>query len=1010
MTIYPEALDTDLELPRIDENVTEISGDAINSLRDAVFAIERAIGIDPQGHAASLVARINNVIDADGNIKTSALASRGLVTLPITNAHVGDNAAIEESKLDLDFTTAFLKGRVDSNAIDIAAVEDSLNAFAAQTSLHFTGDGDRHDGYQIDILDSIRGVDDVESALHQVNNAFTQHENTVVNVHAAAGISVNNEFQTISAENVQDALVELDNANVGVIDIHQDAMHDNAAVINVRGHQGDQGNLSETILASTIYQTDITEATNILQVMRPNVARVTSKNIDPRSLSIGVSQNLRIAAGGLNRSPLDVNLSSIIPTEDIDTIVSKINETARTEHYPISSYNTGGKLTIAHNLPGEQFTIQISDAVSFPAAEALGFGDVVSTVFEWSDNHHSAYVGGKKILDLKTLLDISHTHGSASATIAPGLGDLSAFGLDNDNTGGGAGRVLCHITNHDTDSTANGTYYITTYPTTSTFVLNEIIPAGVFDLEIVADSTNFINSSNGEIFDIFLEDVVDGYAAVTKSKRVAYGPIAGVSIRAVSNTFPDQGMEWQITDATYIKFIQDGDDGEIVTIPAGFQGHLKVYAPDNINSAIIEVTGNPGSSAQTITMTPFAETDDSLYISSVHYSGNFGTSVLKFVTDKRKIGGSVENKTENKLSPLPFEESIKDLRNNGIVRGFEFVSSGSSSFTVRGGRAYVDGRKLDVPTKEIVVTDFSPANKLLLLDRDGNYIIKDEFDPGYSFAELTQGEDSYGDHLGLATILEFSTDGASITPDGYFTDRRLMIGKIDKRILDKIGGLNQRVAEIENTVAGNFWGNIDAYQDGNISNITLATNPGLTALDEVGFAGGNNLVTTRRFEVIDTWTATNHTMFRALGASHINVFVEVRYSGQGGGAFGTSGEFTLQIGSSFDVGLDSVTTTEDYAIVKTIDDDVLPSNSVKERYVISVPLDVVGVPTHAFFDIRPRVKITGSTYADGGSGGDVNPIIQIFNMRIVTSSYSIAGNILGDSTNQTLATTIGDVL
>ena len=58
MTIYPEAFDSDLELPRADDDVSELSADYINSLRDAIIAIERAVGINPQGNKSSLIERI----------------------------------------------------------------------------------------------------------------------------------------------------------------------------------------------------------------------------------------------------------------------------------------------------------------------------------------------------------------------------------------------------------------------------------------------------------------------------------------------------------------------------------------------------------------------------------------------------------------------------------------------------------------------------------------------------------------------------------------------------------------------------------------------------------------------------------------------------------------------------------------------------------------------------------------------------------------------------------------
>jgi len=64
------------------------------------------------------------------------------------------------------------------------------------------------------------------------------------------------------------------------------------------------------------------------------------------------------------------------------------------------------------------------------------------------------------------------------------------------------------------------------------------------------------------------------------------------------------------------------------------------------------------------------------------------------------------------------------------------------------------------------------------------------------------------------------------------------------------------------------------------------------------------------------------------------------------------------------------------------------------------------------FDVATRVRIQNATLVDGGPGGpDPNPVIRFDNVRIVTSSYSIAGNILGeDGSSSPLATTVGDVL
>src|SRR5438046_2430640 len=119
MTIkYPYELDTDAELPRIADNITEISSETLNAMREAIFAIERSIGADPQGSTSSLVSRLSMALNDNGTFKASALLAAGLIALPITNAMVGASAAIEESKLDLDFATQLLKDAISSNDVD----------------------------------------------------------------------------------------------------------------------------------------------------------------------------------------------------------------------------------------------------------------------------------------------------------------------------------------------------------------------------------------------------------------------------------------------------------------------------------------------------------------------------------------------------------------------------------------------------------------------------------------------------------------------------------------------------------------------------------------------------------------------------------------------------------------------------------------------------------------------------------------------------------------------------
>lgn len=1035
---YPGQIDSDVELPRVDNNITEIGGSAINSLRDAVFAIENTLGIDPQGNTASVVARINVSIDENGEIKQSALAKRGLVTLPITNLQVGFNAAIEETKLDLDYGTSLLHGLIEQNASDLEDFRESFNILATQTTKHFSGIDFRHDGYHIDLVNPIRSSENMETAINVINNDFTNHENSIAGAHNAYGIEVNDEFINFSADNTQDALVELDRLGTLIGERHQDEFHKTGVGLNRRGEQGLQGNLKETVLAGTIFQTETAKATHIFQVMRPNVARVTSKNIELKGLD---SENsvLRIQAGGIDRGPLDVNLTAIIPNRTspllyrpltIDDVVNAINTKAQgcVDHYPISAYNTGGKLTVAHIMAGDEFTIQILDDVQFSAASVLGFGDVTGTVFRWAGNSHSANVGGVRVNDLKPLIKTRFTHNTKPLNTLPlGLGDLAEKGL----IVGDEGRVLVNITNHSTFPEDNGTHYILGYPNDETIVLSADIQNGTFDLEIVSDSVNFQNSANGEIFDIFVEADVDGYGVVTKSRRVSYGPISGVSLKSISETFPTANVEWQVTDGNQIQLFENNIGGTPVSIPTSFLGQLQVYASDNFSSAIFEFHEETlGSNKKTMDISASERTDDRLHVASVHHAGNFGSTFtganpqLRFAADHRQLGASQDNKSENRLNPIPLEKSIKELRNNGVIRGFDIISSDDLTFKIRGGTALVDGRLVEVETKDVVIDNVGAASRLLLLDKHGNYFIRSEFDPGFTFAELTAG-DAYGDDLGFAIIAEFETNGTGI--DGYFTDRRLFVNKLDKKLIDVEQGLNSRMTQLEDAVGGSLWGFTEAvasgaFPDGYLASIERGNNNGFTYIDSGitgddstlaarGFTGGlNPFILNRRFEFSDPDTIKT-SVFKSVGMSHINVFVEAIYTGTNGGPFGVSGTVTVELGVAVETGITNVQVAEDYATVKTIFAGVLPSASVTERYVASIPTSQLNLPDNVLFDFVPRVRILNSTFANGGGSSDSSPTIRFNHIRVVTSSYSIAGNILEqDGTSSSLAAGVGAVL
>ena len=263
MSLFPNSFNTNLELPMVDDNLTEIGGDVINSLRDAVFVIERVIGRNPHGNKASLADRINVSIDANGNIKSSAISSLGLVTLPIVNSHVGSNAAILESKLDLDFSTQSLKNSINSIITDIGGLQDGVNSISSSLNIHILGAGNFHDGYDVLInaeTDPQLGIGGLSAttigdALNEIAGILfgpAAHIDLTLPAavkHQATGISVDaSNFEVIdsTSENVQEALDSIDAKQGAFGARHLDTFHSNGILKEISS--GEAFNANQKLL------------------------------------------------------------------------------------------------------------------------------------------------------------------------------------------------------------------------------------------------------------------------------------------------------------------------------------------------------------------------------------------------------------------------------------------------------------------------------------------------------------------------------------------------------------------------------------------------------------------------------------------------------------------------------------------------------------------------------------------------------------------------------------------
>lgn len=183
MSNYPILLDDNLSLPFVNDNITEIDGYAINSIKDAVISIETEVGIAPKGVKFSLANRLLVSINNDGLIKPSALEALGYATLPIYNKHVSNNAQIQESKLLLDYSTLYLYNEINNQL----TLTNSQNSFftitGSKVNPHINGEDYKHNLSNIFINSSYlnkygasRTVTNSFSLSNDINNEFLYHQ------------------------------------------------------------------------------------------------------------------------------------------------------------------------------------------------------------------------------------------------------------------------------------------------------------------------------------------------------------------------------------------------------------------------------------------------------------------------------------------------------------------------------------------------------------------------------------------------------------------------------------------------------------------------------------------------------------------------------------------------------------------------------------------------------------------------------------------------------------------
>ena len=309
---YPNNLDTSIEIPAVRDNIIEVGSDVLNSLRSAIFQIERTLGLNPQGATGNSVAdRINRSLDGNGNILKSALDRSNVLSGPITDTDVSKTAAVKESKLKLDFPTQLLQDEISQINNQLETFIDQLVALSSVISSHVHPDAvNRHYGQAIAILaigsegSSTATISTVDATAQEVfEELYSSHINydgsdiSLTNrSHEADQIFFDNNDVSayVPSEDVQGAIEDVVGLTQGALDEHRNTFHKNGTVRNIVSN--DLTNTDEGVLVADssdviFFDYDSTDTNNTSAV-------TMSESQDIGDFTIEKSDIVQITDGG----------------------------------------------------------------------------------------------------------------------------------------------------------------------------------------------------------------------------------------------------------------------------------------------------------------------------------------------------------------------------------------------------------------------------------------------------------------------------------------------------------------------------------------------------------------------------------------------------------------------------------------------------------------------------------------------------------------------------------------
>jgi len=313
---YPDQLDTSIEIPAVRDNIVEIGSDVINSIRTAIFQIERTLGINPQGAVGNTVSdRLNKALDGNGNILKEALDRANLLSGPITDADVSKAAAINESKLRLDYPTTLLQDEISQLVKQVDSLLQTIEEFAILLGAHVhPAATNRHMGQAItiDSIESTSSSDGITSlgtttsqgAFESIFASHINYDGTDISetnrAHEALQVFYDNEDTAayIDSVDVQGAIDDLLGIATAQLDDHQDYQHSNSALKTtklVSASDNEEGMLvldSEDIYYSESSSSSGTSVSSVTFTSPPDVPEIAIERCDILKITDGTGDTL----------------------------------------------------------------------------------------------------------------------------------------------------------------------------------------------------------------------------------------------------------------------------------------------------------------------------------------------------------------------------------------------------------------------------------------------------------------------------------------------------------------------------------------------------------------------------------------------------------------------------------------------------------------------------------------------------------------------------------------------